>query len=36
MNIAPGTFSFLPGIRLQNGSTSAQYQATIGAAIAVQ
>jgi uncharacterized protein (TIGR03437 family) len=36
MNIAPGTFSFLPGIRLQNGSTSAYYQATIGATIAVK
>jgi uncharacterized protein (TIGR03437 family) len=36
MNIAPGTFSFLPGIRLQNGTTSAQYQSAIGAIIAVK
>jgi len=36
MNIAVRTFSFLPGIRFQNGTISAQYQSAIGAIISVK
>ncbi|MGD1096612.1 MAG: SBBP repeat-containing protein [Bryobacteraceae bacterium] len=36
MDIAPGTFSFLPWIQLVDGNSTSQYQPQIGATIAVK